>query len=206
MSGGGGSKEPDLKLDKEALQDITKGLRAAISELKDIGSATDAVMGSGFEELSLTSMEAGHNGLAKDFEDFCERWEWGVRGLIQDANKLAKKVGLAAGMQWEEDRYIEGTYKVVANSVAGNPHLSEEEVTQKEWGELFSGTPGARTTARSRTRRRARRSRAPGRPRATRSVAPAVSPSTPSRPLSKVATRLAVRADGWTRPDARLGR
>ncbi|MES4903248.1 MULTISPECIES: hypothetical protein [unclassified Streptomyces] len=137
--GGGGGKEPDLKLDKEALQDITKGLRAAISELKDIGTATDAVMGSGFDELSLTSMEAGHNGLAKDFEDFCERWEWGVRGLIQDANKLAKKVGLAAGMQWEEDRYIEGTYKVVANSVAGNPHLSEEEVTQKEWGELFSG-------------------------------------------------------------------
>lgn len=137
MSGGGG--EPDLALDKEALQDITKGLRAAIAELKDIGSATDAVMGAGFEELSLTSMEAGHNGLAKDFEDFCERWEWGVRGLIQDANKLAKKVGLAAGMQWEEDQYIDGTFKVAANSVAGNPHLSEEEVTKKEWGELFSG-------------------------------------------------------------------
>ncbi|MGY0057661.1 hypothetical protein ACWY4P_14040 [Streptomyces sp. LZ34] len=137
--GGGGGKDPDLVVDKEALQDITKGLRAAISELKDIGSATDAVMGSGFDELSLTSMEAGHNGLAKDFEDFCERWEWGVRGLIQDANKLAKKVGLAAGMQWEEDRYIDGTFKVVANSVAGNPHLSEEEVTQKGWGELFSG-------------------------------------------------------------------
>lgn len=137
MSGGGGG-EPDLALDKEALQDITKGLRAAIAELKDIGSATDAVMGAGFEELSLTSMEAGHNGLAKDFEDFCERWEWGVRGLIQDANKLANKVGLAAGMQWEEDRYIEGTYKVVANSVTGNPHLSEEEVTQKDWGEIYS--------------------------------------------------------------------
>ncbi|GAA2358799.1 hypothetical protein [Streptomyces cuspidosporus] len=133
-----GDKDPDLKLDKEALQDITKGLRAAISELKDIGTATDAVMGAGFEELSLTSMEAGHNGLAKDFEDFCERWEWGVRGLIQDANKLAKKVGLAAGMQWEEDRYIEGTYKVVANSLTGNPHLSEEEVTQKDWGEIYS--------------------------------------------------------------------
>ncbi|MDX3231479.1 hypothetical protein [Streptomyces sp. ME19-01-6] len=136
--GGGGGKEPDLKLDKEALQDITKGLRAAISELKDIGTATDAVIGSGFDELSLTSMEAGHNGLAKDFEDFCECWEWGVRGLIQDANKLAKKVGLAAGMQWEEDRYIEGTYKVVANSLTGNPHLSEEEVTQKDWGEIYS--------------------------------------------------------------------
>ncbi|OMI40909.1 hypothetical protein [Streptomyces sparsogenes] len=135
MSGG---NNPDLKLDKAALQDITKGLRAAISELKDIGTATDAVMGAGFEELSLTSMEAGHNGLAKDFEDFCERWEWGVRGLIQDANKLAQKVGLAAGMQWEEDRYIEGTYKVVANSLTGNPHLSEEEVTQKKWGEIYS--------------------------------------------------------------------
>ena len=38
-------------------------------------------------------MEAGDTRLADDFEDFCERWEWGVRALVQDANGLATAAG-----------------------------------------------------------------------------------------------------------------
>ncbi|MBL1096657.1 hypothetical protein [Streptomyces coffeae] len=136
MSGGG--KEPDLALSKQGLEAITKGLRGAIDELREIAWASDAAMGAGFEELSLTGMEMGHGGLSKDFEDFCERWEWGVRALIQNASQLAQKAGLAAGTQWEEEQYIAGTFKVAANSVAGNPHLTEDEVVKKDWDELFS--------------------------------------------------------------------
>ncbi|MBR7678056.1 hypothetical protein KDA82_34765, partial [Streptomyces daliensis] len=76
---------------------IEKGLKKAIGELKESGSsATSSLQGAGFEELSLTHMEAGHPGLAGDFEDFCERWEWGVRALVQNANGLAQRLGLAA--------------------------------------------------------------------------------------------------------------
>ncbi|TVL89137.1 hypothetical protein [Streptomyces sp. SAJ15] len=135
MSGGGG---PDLAIDKESLEQITKGLRAAISELREIGTNTGSLIGAGFDQLSLTSMETGHNELAKDFEDFVELWEWGVRGLVQDANVLARKVGLAAGAHFEEEQYIKGGFKVAANAVAGNPHLSEEEVQKKSVSELFS--------------------------------------------------------------------
>ncbi|GAA2449703.1 hypothetical protein [Streptomyces macrosporus] len=134
MSGDG-----DLQFSKEALDLITKGLNDAIGELKSAGgSATGSLQGAGFGEMALTNMEAGHSGLAKDFEDFCERWEWGVRALIMDANGLAARLGLAAGMLYSEEQYWEGTFKVAANSLAGNPHLSEDEVTGKEWGELFS--------------------------------------------------------------------
>lgn len=138
MSGGAKGGNIDLAFDKESQAEIVKGLRAAIGELKDIASASDAETGAGFEELSMTSMEAGHNGLAKDFEDFCELWDWGVRGLIEDASKLAEKVGLAAGSQWEQEQYAQGTFKVAANSVLGNPHLDEKTVVKKDMDELIS--------------------------------------------------------------------
>ena len=133
------SNDGDLKFSKEALGLITKGLNGAIDELKSVGgSATGSLQGAGFGEMALSAMEAGHSGLAKDFEDFCERWEWGVRALIMDANALAARLGLAAGMIYSEEKYWEGTFKVAANSFVGNPHLSEEEVTGKEWGDLVS--------------------------------------------------------------------
>jgi len=133
------SGDGDLQFSKEALDLITKGLNGAIDELKSAGgSTTGFLLGAGFSEMSMTALEAGHSGLAKDFEDFCERWEWGVRALIQDANGLAARLGLAAGMVYSEEQYWEGTFKVAANSLVGNPHLSEDEVTGKEWGELIS--------------------------------------------------------------------
>ncbi|MEU2834832.1 hypothetical protein ACIP46_40385 [Streptomyces lavendulae] len=85
----------------------------------------------------MTGMEAGHAGLATDFEDFCERWEWGVRALVQDASALAANLGIAAGTVWEEDHYLQGAFKVGANAAYGNPHASEDEVEEKAWGDIF---------------------------------------------------------------------
>ncbi|MCX2180139.1 hypothetical protein KV205_06285 [Streptomyces sp. SKN60] len=136
MSGGDGA---DLHLDKASVAKFTKGVGTTIDELGDLGGATGSVMGKGFSELSMTGMEAGHHGLSVDFEDFCERWEWGVRALVRDASQLANRLGLAAGTQWEHDQYIAGTLKVGANSLmGGNPHASEEEIAQQGWGDIFT--------------------------------------------------------------------
>ncbi|NSC23349.1 hypothetical protein FM076_20230 [Streptomyces albus subsp. chlorinus] len=134
----GGPKSDDgVNWNKESLGLIEKGLKGAIDELKQSGSgATDALQGAGFEGLSLTGMEMGHHGLSVDFEDFCEKWEWGVRALVQNANALAKKLGLSAGMSYEEDQYAAGALKVGLNSLTGNPHATEEEVAKKDWGGL----------------------------------------------------------------------
>jgi hypothetical protein len=99
------------------------------------------VLGAGFEELSLTGMEMGHHGLSVDFEDFCEKWEWGVRALVQNANALAEKLGLSAGLAYEEDQYTAGALKVGLNSLTGNPHATEEEVVKQGWGDIV--TPDA---------------------------------------------------------------
>ncbi|WP_328696646.1 MULTISPECIES: hypothetical protein [unclassified Streptomyces] len=135
MSGDGA----DLHLDKESVTKFTKGLNSTIDELGDLGGATGSVMGKGFSSLAITGMEAGHHGVSVDFEDFCERWEWGVRALVRDASGLADRLGLAAGTQWENDQYIAGTLKVGANAVfGGNPHASEEEIAKQNWGDIFT--------------------------------------------------------------------
>ncbi|MEU2393443.1 hypothetical protein [Streptomyces sp. NPDC007369] len=122
----------------QAVAAIQSGLRAAIAELRESGDAAGASQGAGFENLAMTGMETGHAGLATDFEDFCERWEWGVRALIQNASTLAGNLGIAAGTMWEEDQYIQGAFKVAANAAWGNPHASEDEIEKKAWGDIFS--------------------------------------------------------------------
>lgn len=134
MSGGAG----DLNVDPASVQKITGGLRAAVAELKEIGTGTGAVLGKGLSDLSMTGMEAGHYGLSVTFEDFCERWEWGVRALVQDANAIAAKLGLSAGVLWEEDQYIEGTLKIVVNAGVGNPNASEADIVKQGWGDVLT--------------------------------------------------------------------
>ncbi|MGW5424056.1 hypothetical protein [Streptomyces sp. NPDC003943] len=134
MSGG----PEDLKLSPETVKLLTDGIRSATAELRDIGTGTGAVLGKGLSDLSMTGMEAGHHGLSTDFEDYCERWEWGVRALLQDANTLAAKLGLAAGLVWEEDQYVDGTFKIAVNSAVGNPHASEADIVKQSWGDVFT--------------------------------------------------------------------
>ncbi|ANS66949.1 hypothetical protein SLINC_4725 [Streptomyces lincolnensis] len=137
-----GGDGADVQFDRAAVAKFTQGVGATIDALGDLGGATGSVMGKGFSELSMTGMEAGHHGLSVDFEDFCERWEWGVRALVRDASAIANRLGLAAGTQWEHDQYVEGALKVGVNSVmGGNPHATEEEITQQDWGDVF--TPDA---------------------------------------------------------------
>ncbi|MBW1601674.1 hypothetical protein JJV70_06020 [Streptomyces sp. JJ66] len=130
----------DLSVDPETVAALTRGLTAAQDELREIGSATDALQGAGFENLAMSGMEAGGGALAEVFEDFCERWEWGVRALIQDANALAERLNLAAGMVHAEDEYWSTTWKIAANAISptGNPHLTEEEIAQQDYGQLLA--------------------------------------------------------------------
>ncbi|MFJ3188359.1 hypothetical protein [Streptomyces halstedii] len=134
-----GTDEANLAFDQASVAKFTNGVGATIDQLGELGGATGSVMGKGFSGLAMTGMEAGHHGLSVDFEDFCERWEWGVRALVSDASELASRLGLAAGTQWEHDQYVEGSLKVGVNAVmGGNPHASEEDITQQNWGDIFT--------------------------------------------------------------------
>ncbi|MFF1453036.1 hypothetical protein ACFVYF_33615 [Streptomyces sp. NPDC058274] len=129
----------DLKT--QGLDLIAKGLTDALGELKELGMVGEAGAGRGFGDVSLSGMELGHDGLVGVFTSFCERWEWGVRSLINEGNGFAAKTGLSAGTYYETEQYVEGSFKVVTNAAIGNPYASEDEVTQQGWGDI--ATSGA---------------------------------------------------------------
>ncbi|MEV6393616.1 hypothetical protein AB0M39_02355 [Streptomyces sp. NPDC051907] len=139
--GGAGADKPDLAAPTGALEQIAQGIDLAHSELQDLGMLGWAVMGRGFSDLALSSMELGHGGLTEEFETFCERWEWGVRGLTQRGNGFAKALGLSAGAYAQEEKYRENTLKIGLNSLNGNPRLTEEEVKAKKWDDVKSQSP-----------------------------------------------------------------
>ncbi|MFE5599311.1 hypothetical protein ACFQ8O_08985 [Streptomyces coelicoflavus] len=134
VTGGGVGKD----LAAIGLDDIAKGLTLALGELKELGMVGEAGAGRGFGDLALSGLDLGAEGLTSAFGSFCERWEWGVRSLIYEGNGFALKTGLAAGTYYETDQYVEGAMKVGVNSVMGNPHASEEQITGKSWNEVLS--------------------------------------------------------------------
>ncbi|MGW2818582.1 hypothetical protein [Streptomyces sp. NPDC001415] len=131
MTGDGGKD-----LAASGLDLIAKGLTEALGELKELGMVGEAGAGRGFSDLALSGFELGYEDLTDAFKSFCERWEWGVRTLIHEGNEFALNVGLSAGTFYETDQYVEGSLKVGANSLAGNPYASEDDITKMGWGEL----------------------------------------------------------------------
>jgi hypothetical protein len=137
----------DLHIDRGSVKALTDGLKGVMGELKELGgfgSDVTSQQGAGFGGMSMSGLEAGHGQLADSFEKFCERWEWGVRALVADANVLADKLGLAAGMVHEQDKYVSGTLKVGLNSLTGNPYATEDEVAKQSYGDIV--TPDAPET------------------------------------------------------------
>lgn len=134
-------EQPDLAVPPEALAVIAAGIDMAHAELKELGMIGEATTGRGFSDLALSGLELGHAGLTAQFETFCERWEWGVRALMQRGNGFASAIGLSAGAIHEQEQYVKDTFKIAVNSVNGNPHLSEEEVKAKRWAEISTQTP-----------------------------------------------------------------
>ncbi|MFI6348879.1 hypothetical protein [Streptomyces sp. NPDC050560] len=131
----------DLAAGSEGFALITKGLTDALGELKDIGMTGAAGQGRGFGELALSGLDVGHGDLTDAFRSFCERWEWGVRSLIDEGNTFAEDVGLSAGTYYETDQYVDGALKTVVNSAFGDPYLSEQEVADRSWGQVVGDNP-----------------------------------------------------------------
>ncbi|MFJ8078001.1 hypothetical protein ACIQ7Q_29765 [Streptomyces sp. NPDC096176] len=133
--------DPDLAATKAALDLVTQGITGALAQLKELGMVGEASMGRGFSDLQLSGLETGHDGLTGTLQTYCERWEWGVRALVQQGNLFAEQVGLSAGAFHEQEQYINGALKVLTNSAIGNPYATEDEITGKDWGEVLSSNP-----------------------------------------------------------------
>ncbi|MFB7665845.1 hypothetical protein ACFC1R_18140 [Kitasatospora sp. NPDC056138] len=129
------------KVDPEALKQTAAGINDAIGELKSIGIVEGAEVGRGFTNLELTGMQIGHPELKSVFDEFCERWSWGVRGLVQTGTDIAEKLHLSAGLYHDQEQYVSGVVKDVVNAAMGNPNLTREQVEGQSWGKTVSDNP-----------------------------------------------------------------
>jgi len=129
------------QLEPEAFERLTKGIKAATAELKELGFDMEAQLGRGFDRLSLDSMECGDDGLAAVLDSFCDRWGWGVRTLMQDANEFSKKLGITAGMYYEQEQYVSDALKQTVNASMGDPSKTAEELHKTSWGDIGADNP-----------------------------------------------------------------
>ncbi|GAA5612769.1 hypothetical protein CP981_15960 [Streptomyces platensis] len=129
------------QLEPEAFERLTKGIKAATAELKELGFDMEAQQGRGFDRLSLDNMECGDDGLAAVLDSFCDRWGWGVRTLMQDANEFSKKLGITAGMYYEQEQYVSDALKQTVNASMGDPSKTAEKLHDTSWGNIFADNP-----------------------------------------------------------------
>ncbi|MEU2156667.1 hypothetical protein ABZ532_16885 [Streptomyces sp. NPDC019396] len=136
MNRGGTADGGSADLAAAGLGEIAGGLTQALGELKELNSDSLAGAGRGFGNIAMSGLELGHESLTATFSSFCERWEWGVRALVNEGNALAVRTGLAAGTYHETEQYMEGTFKILGNAAIGNPYASEDEVTKQGWRDI----------------------------------------------------------------------
>ncbi|MFD9813278.1 hypothetical protein [Streptomyces sp. NPDC059080] len=129
------------EVDPATLRQITKGINGAISELKELGFDTDAQLGHGFDTLALSGLECGDPAVAATFDTFCERWGWGIRSLIHEANEFARRLDLSAGIYHEQEQYVSTTLKVGVNAAMGDPTKSTEQLRDTSWDGVLDENP-----------------------------------------------------------------
>jgi hypothetical protein len=110
------------EFDPQAVKRVEKGLKDAIAELEQVGTFTiTSQQGHGFSNLALSGLAMGDAELARNFEEFCDRWGWAVKTKIQDANELAKGLGLNAGLYHEQEEYVVGSFKELVAGASADP-------------------------------------------------------------------------------------
>lgn len=130
-----------VEVDPAVLAAAADGITRTIESMSGIGISESGTLGRGFSLLALSPLEAGHLAVQRSTEEFAERWEWGVRALVQAGNAIAEALDLAAGRYHVIDQQGEAALKNVVNDVFGNPHLSDEEVAGQSWSETLGNNP-----------------------------------------------------------------
>jgi hypothetical protein len=134
-----------FSVDRAALNATAQGINTTIGSLKGLGIDETGEVGRGFSGLALTGLQAGQSDLAGAFGDFCDRWSWGVRSLVQDGNQFAARLGLSAGIYADTEQYLTGVAKNVTVALAGDPHLTDGQAASASWSEDAAGITGAQT-------------------------------------------------------------
>ncbi|WP_327069987.1 hypothetical protein OG500_30940 [Kitasatospora sp. NBC_01250] len=56
-----------------------------------------------------------------------------MRRLVHDGDEIALRLGLSAGMYYDQEQYASGMLKDVVNAAMGNPDLTQDQVEAQSW-------------------------------------------------------------------------
>jgi hypothetical protein len=132
-------------VDRAALAETAQGLNDVIGALKGLGFDETAEIGRGFSGLALSGLQAGDGNLASAFGNFCDRWSWGVRALVQDGNQFAERLGLTAGLYNDVENEVTGAIKDVVVAEVGDPHMTDQQAAAASWSQDAALVTRART-------------------------------------------------------------
>ncbi|GAB2699821.1 type VII secretion target [Nocardia thraciensis] len=127
-----------LNVDPAVLQQAADGINGIVGELSELGTGETGAVGRGFSVLALSPLQAGKASVQQAMETFTERWSWGVRALVQAGNAMAETLGLAAGRYHEMEETFSNTFKEMYSHIAGDPHLSKEQIDARLWGDTLA--------------------------------------------------------------------
>ncbi|WP_067651605.1 hypothetical protein [Nocardia harenae] len=130
-----------VQADPVALQQTAQGITGMIGVLTDLGIKETAASGRGFSLLTMAPLEAGSAEVQESFENYCSRWSWGVRSLVQAGNEIAVALGLAAGRYHMMESKTSDMFKTMWTHTMGNPHLTRDEIEQRSWEETLADNP-----------------------------------------------------------------
>ncbi|HEX8007994.1 MAG TPA: hypothetical protein VF482_16375 [Trebonia sp.] len=132
-------------VDRAALAETAQGLNKVIGALKGLGFDETAEVGRGFSGLALSGLQVGNGNLASAFGNFCDRWSWGVRALVQDGNQFAERLGLTAGLYNDVENKATGAIKDIVVAGVGDPHMTDQQAAAASWSQDAAGVTGAQT-------------------------------------------------------------
>jgi hypothetical protein len=112
-------------VDTVALSQTAAGINGVISALEPLGIEETAGVGRGFSGLTLSEQQLGDAGLTGAFGDFCDRWSWGVRSLVQDGSQFAKRLGLAAGTYNMVEQQAKSAIDSLGTALTDDPHTGK---------------------------------------------------------------------------------
>jgi hypothetical protein len=135
----------------DALNETAQGINDTLSDLDKLGFAETAGTGMGFTALNLTELQLGHAGLTSSFRGFTNRWQWGVRTLVQDGNQISQRLSLNAGAYYQADQKVIGSIKDLVVAAVGDPHETDAQAAAGSWSQAAAEITGAKTPESSMT-------------------------------------------------------
>ncbi|MDV7102675.1 hypothetical protein R4227_21890 [Gordonia amicalis] len=128
-----------LTVDPDDIKKAGEGINGVIDGLGDTTTAAGytAALGRGYGDLDLDGKSIGHADPKAGLEEYCDRWEWGVRALVTGAAELSRGLGLGASHYEREEKWAEGQFRDMVMDIAGDPSLTAEDIKKMSWGDLW---------------------------------------------------------------------